>query len=256
MALLFLVGIAAVWLLSEHSLANLGRGHAGHRRSGPGCVVVHQATGGCFRSSLRSVHAVGWIIDLPIGNNATGTTCDRPRPSGAAVSHAVCPIARRCGASFRIALAFMVYLGALTASSILHSPDRADSLRMTFWIGLSMAGGLFCVLCFCLEATRKAVPAGCASQERGRRRWGFWSPFRSFILGPVIFAGPDSIPGYAGKIFGVSGRRTCFASLLAALSFFGHREIQIKATTAERQCSSCWSWSALLWPRREVRISD
>lgn len=218
LAAVVLAGIAGVWLLGEHSLANLGR--AALAIGGAGLVA--------WWSPRRPTAAFGvlfvlatlsrWTIELPIGNMRL------EQPAIAAGLLALL-YARRLPdrATLRrllpIAVAFTAYLGALTASSLLHSPDRTDSLRMVFWIALSMAGGL---LAFSLLFD---------SDVQGAQRWLRWTAAGQstigiliavvfFTLGPVIFDAPGSMPGMQGKIYGVSWEANLFASLLAALSFF------------------------------------
>jgi hypothetical protein len=211
-------GTAGVWLLGEHSSANLCRATLAIGGAG---VVAWWAT-------RRPVAAFGvlfvlstlsrWTLELPAGNM-------RLEQPAIAVGLLALLYARRLPdrATLRrlmpIALAFMVYLGALTASSLLHSPDRADSLRMVFWTGLSMAGGLLVFLLLFGQA-----PEGGLRWLRltggGHAALGILIAVIFFTLGPVVVSGSDQVPGMAGKIFGVSWEANLFASLVAGLALF------------------------------------
>jgi hypothetical protein len=124
----------------------------------------------------------------------------------------------------------MVYVGALTASSILHSPDRADSLRMTFWIGLSMAGGLLAVLLL-LEGDWGGGPRWFRFAGAGQASVGLAIALVYLTLGPVVFAG-DPMPGMQDalsvwpKVFAMSWEANLYASLLGALSVFAVEEFR------------------------------
>jgi hypothetical protein len=211
-------GTAGIWLLSEHSWANLCR--VALAIGGAGLVA--------WWSTRRPVAAFGvlfllstlsrWTVELPVGNMRL------EQPAIAAGLLALL-YARRVPdrATLRrllpIAVAFMVYLGALTASSLLHSPDRVDSLRMVFWTGLSMAGGLLVFLLlfgqdFAGSSRWFRLTAG------GHASLGILIAALYFTLGPVVIAGTDQVPGMAGKVFALSWEANLFASLLAALSFF------------------------------------
>ncbi len=217
-AVIVLAGIAAVWLAGEHSLTNLGR--ATLAIGGAGLVA--------WWSTRRPIAAFGvlfvlatlsrWTIELPIGNM-------RLEQPAIAFGLLALLYARRLPdrATLRrllpIAIAFMVYLGALTASSLLHSPDRADSLRMVFWTGLSMAGGLL-VFLLLLGQDSEGGPRWLRPTAGVHASLGILIAILYFTLGPVIVPGPDPVPGMVGKIFVVSWEANLFASLLAALSFF------------------------------------
>ncbi|MGZ3415925.1 MAG: hypothetical protein ACXVAT_19070, partial [Isosphaeraceae bacterium] len=211
-------GIAGVWLLGEHSPTNLGR--------------VALAVGGAglvaWFSTRRPAVAFGilfllaslsrWTIELPIGN----MRLEQPAIAAGLLA-LLC--ARRLPhlATWRrllpIGIAFMVYVGALAASSILHSPDRADSLRMTFWIGLSLAGGLLAFLLL-IEEDRGGGPRWFRFAGAGQASVGLAIALVYLTLGPVIFAGPDPMPGLQDalsvwpKVFAMSFEANLYASLL------------------------------------------
>ena len=223
-AVAVLAGSLAVWLLGDHSWANLCR--ATLAIGGAGLVT--------WWSTRRPIAAFGvlfvlsslsrWTIELPVGNM-------RLEQPAIVVGLLALFYARRLPdrATFRrllpIVIAFMVYLGALTASSLLHSPDRADSLRMVFWTGLSMAGGLLVFLLLF------------GQDPEGELRWlrltggghaalGILIAVLFFTLGPVVVSGPDPVPGMDPKIYGVSWEANLFASLVAALSLFAIEELR------------------------------
>jgi hypothetical protein len=225
-AVIVLAGIAAVWLAGEHSLTNLGL--ATLAIGGAGLVV--------WWSTRRPVAAFGvlfvlatlsrWTIELPIGNM-------RLEQPAIAFGLFALLYARRLPdrATLRrllpIAIAFMFYLGALTASSLLHSPDRADSLRMVFWTGLSMAGGLL-VFLLLFGQDSEGGPRWLRPTAGLHASLGVLIAILFFTLGPVIVPGPDPVPGMQGKIFAVSWEANVFASLLAALSFFAIEQFRLK----------------------------
>jgi hypothetical protein len=130
-----------------------------------------------------------------------------------------------------IGIAFMVYVGALAASSILHAPDRADSLRMTFWIGLSLAGGLLAFLLL-IEEDRGGGPRWFRFAGAGQASVGLAIALVYLTLGPVIFAGADPMPGMQDalsvwpKVFAMSFEANLYASLLGALSVFAIEEFR------------------------------
>jgi hypothetical protein len=124
-----------------------------------------------------------------------------------------------------IGAAFGLYLACLTLSSVLFAPDRADSLRMTFWTGLSMAGGVLALLLLARSNARvtdwillsgyvQAIPA-------------FVIAILFFSLGPVLIAGATPAPGVQEplsslpKVFSLSWEANIYASFLAALTPIG-----------------------------------
>lgn len=124
-----------------------------------------------------------------------------------------------------IGAAFGLYLACLTVSSVLFAPDRADSLRMTFWTGLSMAGGVLALLLLARSNARvtewillsgyiQAIPA-------------FVIAILFFSLGPVLIAGATAAPGVQEplsslpKVFSLSWEANIYASFLAALTPIG-----------------------------------
>ena len=124
-----------------------------------------------------------------------------------------------------IGAAFGLYLACLTVSSLLFAADRADSLRMTFWTGLSMAGGVLALLLLarsntratewiCLSGYVQAIPA-------------FVLAILFFSLGPILIAGPTPAPGVQDplgvlpKVFSLSWEANIYAALLAALTPIG-----------------------------------
>jgi len=215
MALLFLSASPPYGCSASTALRNLGRatlaiGGAGWLRGGP------SGDRWLLRSLFRSVHAVGVDHRSADRQHATGTTAIALRAFWRCCTHAVCPIAATLRRLFRLRLAFMVYLGALTCLSILHSPD-ARQLRHDLRIGSQWPGAFAFLLLFGGRPGRQCPP-GCASQERAGDGGGSGSPFRSSFWGRSYSPG-GSIP-LCGKIFGVSWEANLFASLLAALSFF------------------------------------
>jgi hypothetical protein len=132
---------------------------------------------------------------------------------------------RRLRPFWPIGVAFGLYLACLALSTVLFAPDRASSLRMTFWTGLSMAGGLLALLLLtrgharasgwiCFSGYVQAVPA-------------FAFAILFFSLGPVLIAGPTPAPGVQEpltvlpKVFSLSWEANIYASLLAALTPIG-----------------------------------
>ena len=218
LAVLVVVGIAALWLLGQHSSDNLGR--ATLAIGGAGLVA--------WWSTRRPVVAFGvlfllaslsgWTIQLPIGNMRL------EQPAIAAGLLAML-YARRLPdrATLRrllpIGIAFAVYMGALTASSFLYSPDRADSFRMVFWTGLSMAGGLL-VFLLLLGRDVEGGPRWLRIAGVGQASVGIAVAIAFSLLGPVIFAGPNPVPGVDGKVFAFSWEPNLYASLIAAVSIF------------------------------------
>jgi hypothetical protein len=226
LATLVLAGAAGVWAVGEHSPANLAR--AILAIGGAGLVA--------WWSTRRPVVAFGvlfllaslsrWTIQLPPGH----MRLEQPAIAAGLVAMLY---ARRVPdpATLRllrpVAIAFAVYLGALTASSLLYSPDRADSLRMVFWTGLSMAGGLLAFLLL-FGADPQRGSAWLRLTAAGHGAVGIIVAVSFFVLGPVILAGSDPVPGMAGKIYGLSWEANIFASLLAALSFFAIEEFRAR----------------------------
>lgn len=132
---------------------------------------------------------------------------------------------RRLRSLWPIGAAFGLYLACLTLSSVLFAPDRADSLRMTFWTGLSMAGGVLALLLLARGNARanewillsgyvQAIPA-------------FVFAILFFSLGPVLIAGPAPAPGVQDplsslpKVFSLSWEANIYAAFLAALTPIG-----------------------------------
>ena len=218
MAIAVLVGSLAVWLLGEHSLDNLGRA----------TLAIGGAGLAAWWATRRPVAAFGvlfvlatlsrWTIELPLGNMRL------EQPAIAAGLLALL-YARRLPdrATLRrllpIGIAFMVYLGALAASSLVHAPDRPESLRMVFWIGLSIAGGFLAFLLLFGQnwggelRWLRLTGAGHASL-------GILIAVTFFALGPVVVTPPDQAPGMLGKIYAVSWEANLFGSLMAALALF------------------------------------
>jgi hypothetical protein len=124
-----------------------------------------------------------------------------------------------------IGASFGLYLACLGLSSVLFAPDRADSLRMTFWTGLSMAGGL---LAFQLLARGSQQATGWVRLSGYVQALaGILVALLFFTLGPVLLAGSDPAPGVQDalsslpKVFALSWEANLYASLLAALTIFG-----------------------------------
>ncbi len=224
LAVIVLAAIAFVWLLGDHTL--IGLGLATLSVGGAGLVA--------WFSTRRPAVAFGilfllaslsrWTIDTRLGNM-------RLEQPAIAAGLLVLLYARRLPdrATLRrlvpIAIAFMIYLGALAVSSVLHSPDRADSLRMTFWIALSMAGGLLAfVLLFGSDS--EGGTGWLRLAAAGQATVGLLVALLFFTLGPVVFAGVDPVPGMqdvfaAGpKVFAMSWEANVYASLLSALTPF------------------------------------
>jgi hypothetical protein len=205
-------------MLGEHSLANLGR--ATLAIGGAGLVA--------WWATRRPVAAFGvlfvlatlsrWTVELPVGNMRL------EQPAIAAGLLALL-YARRLPdrATLRrllpIGIALMVYLGALTASSLLHSPERADSLRIVVWTGLSMAGGLLVFLLLFGQDSDGSL-RWLRLTAGGQASLGILIAIVFFALGPIVVSPPDQAPGLAGKIFGVSWEANLFGSLVAALALF------------------------------------
>ena len=218
-AVIVLAGIVGVWLLGEHTptgfvAATLAIGGAG--------VVALSATrrpAVAFGVLFLLASLSGWTIATKLGNM-------RLEQPAIAAGLAAMLYARRLpdAATWRrllpMAIAFMVYLGALTASSLLHAPDLADSLRMTFWIGLSIAGGLLAFLLLLGEVSEGGA-RGLRLTAAGQASVGMAVAVIFFALGPVVFPGARPMLGMGDrKVFGLAWEANIYASLLAALSLF------------------------------------
>ena len=229
-AAIVLAGIGGVWLIGDHTPVNLGR--------------VTLAVGGAglvaWFSTRRPAVAFGilfllaslsrWTIETKLGSM-------RMEQPSIAIGFLAILYARRLPdlATLRrllpMGVAFVVYLGALTASSVLHAPDRADSLRMTFWIGLSIVGGLLAFLLLVGEDHSRA-PRWLRFAGAGQASVGIAVAIIFFTLGPVIVAGTDPMPGMQDalsvwpKVFAMSWEANLYASLLGALSVFAIEEFR------------------------------
>jgi hypothetical protein len=132
---------------------------------------------------------------------------------------------RRLRPLWPIGAAFGVYLACLGLSSLLFAPDRMDSLRMTFWTGLSMSGGLLALLLL-MRGSGRATDWILASGYV-QAAVGIVCAVLFFTLGPVLLAGQQPAPGVtmpvslSPKVFGLSWEANIYASLLAAVSIFG-----------------------------------
>jgi hypothetical protein len=124
-----------------------------------------------------------------------------------------------------IGASFGLYLVCLALSSVLFAPDRADSLRMTFWTGLSMSGGLLAFLLLARSNARATEWILASGYVQAAVALLFAVLF--FTLGPVVVAGPEPAPGIIQplsslpKVFGLSWEANLYASLLAALAIIG-----------------------------------
>jgi hypothetical protein len=124
-----------------------------------------------------------------------------------------------------IGAAFGLYLACLTTSSVLFAPDRVDSLRMTFWTGLSMAGGVLALLLLVRSSSRVSEWILLSGYVQAIPAFAFAILF--FSLGPVLIAGPTPAPGVQDplgvlpKVFSLSWEANIYASLLAALTPIG-----------------------------------
>ena len=118
-----------------------------------------------------------------------------------------------------IGIAFMVYLAALAASSLVHSPDRPESLRLVLWTGLSIAGG-FLVFLLLFGQGSDGGARWLRLTGEGHASLGILIAVVFFTLGPVVTTGVNQAPGMIGKIFGVSWEANLFGSLVAALALF------------------------------------
>jgi hypothetical protein len=218
-AVIVLAGIVGVWLLGEHTptgfvAATLAIGGAG--------VVALSATrrpAVAFGVLFLLASLSGWTIATKLGN----MRLEQPAIAAGLVAmlyaHRL-PDAPTWRRLLPIAIAFMVYLGALTASSLLYAPDLADSLRMTFWIGLSIAGGLLAFLLLLGEVSEGGA-RGLRLTAAGQASVGMAVAMIFFALGPVVFPGARPMLGLGDrKVFGLAWEANIYASLLAALSLF------------------------------------
>jgi hypothetical protein len=124
-----------------------------------------------------------------------------------------------------MAVAFTVYLGALTASSLLFSPDRVESLRMVFWTGLSMAGGLLAFLLL-FGGDTEGAPRWLRLAATPQAVAGILVALLFFWLGPVVLNGGVPLPGMDFKVYGMSWEANVYASLLGAVSLFAIEEFR------------------------------
>lgn len=126
-----------------------------------------------------------------------------------------------------ITVAFAAYLAALTVSSVVFAVDRTDSLRMVFWTGLSMAGGF---LAFLLLSNAKPRSANRWLQLTGggHAALGTLVAVVFFTLGPIVFPGPEPVPGMGNKVFELSWEPNLYSSLLGALSPFAIEEFRAR----------------------------
>ena len=124
-----------------------------------------------------------------------------------------------------IGAAFGLYLACLGLSSVFFSLDRVDSLRMTFWTGLSMSGGLLAFLLLARGSAR-ATEWICVSGYV-QALVGVLCAVLFFSLGPVLVTGLYPAPGIAQplsslpKVLGLSWEANIYASLLAAVTILG-----------------------------------
>ncbi|MGA3029981.1 MAG: O-antigen ligase family protein [Candidatus Limnocylindrales bacterium] len=137
-----------------------------------------------------------------------------------------------------IGASFALYLACLAASSVLFAPDRADSLRITFWTGLSMSGGL---LAFLLLAMANAQATGWIRLSGlVQALAGIAFALLFFTLGPVLVTGPTAAPGVQDalsslpRVFALSWEANLYASLLAALIPFGIDRLLTRGRTSDK----------------------
>lgn len=132
---------------------------------------------------------------------------------------------RRLRPLWPIGAAFAVYLVCLGLSSVLFAPDRAASLRITFWTALSMASGLLAFLLLARSRGREETWICLSGYVQALA--GILFALLFFTLGPVLVAGSDPAPGVQDplsslpKVFALSWEANLYASLLAALTLFG-----------------------------------
>lgn len=218
-AVIVLAGIVGVWLLGEHTptgfvAATLAIGGAG--------VVAVSATrrpAVAFGVLFLLASLSGWTIATKLGNMRLEQPAIAAGLAAMLYAHRL-PDAATWRRLLPMAIAFMVYLGALTASSLLYAPDLADSLRMTFWIGLSIAGGLLAFLLLSGEVSEGGA-RGLRLTAAGQASVGMAVAVIFFALGPVVFPGARPMLGMGDrKVFGLAWEANIYASLLAALSLF------------------------------------
>ena len=225
LAILVVAGIAGVWLFGEHSLANLGRATLAIGGAGLVAWWSTRRPVAAFGVLFLIASLSGWTIQLPIGN----MRLEQPAIAAGLLAMLYArrlPEPEALRRLLPIAVAFAVYMGALTASSLLYSPDRADSLRMVVWTGLSMAGGLL-VFLLLFGGDREGGPQWMCTAAAGQAAVGVAVAIAFSLLGPVILAGPDPMPGFNGKVLALSWEPNIYASLLAALSLFAIEKLQI-----------------------------
>jgi hypothetical protein len=121
-----------------------------------------------------------------------------------------------------IGAGFGLYLACLTISTLLFAPDRANSLRMTFWTGLSMASGVLVLILLARSNARASQWMCFSGYVQAVPALVFAILF--FSLGPVLISGPTPAPGLQDplgvlpKVFSLSWEANIYASLLAALT--------------------------------------
>jgi hypothetical protein len=124
-----------------------------------------------------------------------------------------------------IGVAFAAYLVCLTMSSVVFAPDRADSLRMAFWTGLSICGGVLALLL--LSKGTAGATEWISTSGYVQAAAGIACAVAFFTLGPVLLTGGLASPGIAlplsslPKVYGLSWEANIYASLLAALTILG-----------------------------------
>jgi hypothetical protein len=132
---------------------------------------------------------------------------------------------RRIKSLWPIGAAFGAYLVCLGLSSVLFSPDKGDSYRMTIWTALSMSGGLLAFI-FLYRASAQA-PQWLRFSGYVQALAAFVFAILYFTLGPVLVSGPFPAPGVQDavsslpKVFALSWEANLYASLVAALAIFG-----------------------------------
>ena len=132
---------------------------------------------------------------------------------------------RRIKSLWPIGAAFGVYLACLGLSSVLFSPDKGDSYRMTIWTALSISGGLLAFIL--LQRASAQAPAWLRLSGYVQALAAFVFAILYFTLGPVLVSGPFPAPGVQDavsslpKVFALSWEANLYASLLAALAIFG-----------------------------------
>jgi hypothetical protein len=220
-ALSALAGIAVVWLLAGQTPAVLLLASVSIGGAGLVAWLAPWRPEAAFGVLFLLATLSRWTIELPPGT----MRLEQPAiAAGLLVLGRGLAVRNTWRHILPIALPFMVYLAALVVSSVVYAPDRPQSLRMAFWTGLSMAGGL---LAFALLSgrARQAIPwfrlAGGAHAGAGIV---FATLF--LVLGPVILAGPDPAPGIQDalgplpKAYAFSWEANIYASLLGSLAPF------------------------------------